>query len=215
MYPSRAVAGRAPIWISLALALVAIARPASAHDPFELTTTGRVRAGSLEILVTMTRSAALSLVAGDDSGGGSFTPERFRELEPGLKAGAPNLYRISSRGRALRPRAVAVALSPENEVEFRLSYERPDAGSLRLDALHLTARPLDGYVNAITLTNDVPNALLGVKVLTASDPVLDALVPERPEGPAPARSWLDAFRSFLVLGLLFLVVGAYWLIKRT
>ncbi|HTN90902.1 MAG TPA: hypothetical protein VL242_44825, partial [Sorangium sp.] len=203
----------APLWISIALAIVALVRPASAHDPFEITTAGQVRSEGMDLLVTMTGACAVALVAKDGNVRGSFRPEQLAELEARLRSAAPELYEVTSRGEKLVPRTAEVGLSEENEVELRLGYSRPQPGPLRVRATHLSWLS-EGYANAVTFTSEEPRRVLGLKVLSASDPVLDAVLPERPvETPsapatsAPAAPRLDMIQSFLRLGVEHILAG--------
>ncbi|WP_438022536.1 HupE/UreJ family protein [Sorangium sp. So ce233] len=202
-----------PLWISIALAIVALVRPASAHDPFEITTVGQVRSGGMDLLVTMTGATAAALVAKDGNVRGSFRPEQFAELEARLRSAALELYEVTSRGEKLVPRTAEVGLSEENEVEFRLGYSPPQPGPLRLRATHLSWLS-EGYANAVNITSEEPRLALGLKVLTASDPELDAALPERsvesPSAPTTAASpapRLATIQSFLRLGLEHIFAG--------
>ncbi|KYF71883.1 HupE/UreJ family protein [Sorangium cellulosum] len=197
----------------MALAIVALVRPTSAHDPFEITTVGQVRSESMDLLVTMTGASAVALVAKDGNVRGSFRPEQLAELEERLRSAALELYEVTSRGEELVPRTAEVGLSEENEVEFRLSYSRPQPGPLRVRATHL-GWLAEGYANAVTFTSEAPRLVLGLKVLSASDPVLDAVLPERsaeaPSAPAtsaPAAPRLAIIQSFLQLGVEHILAG--------
>lgn len=201
-------------------ACLAVAEAAHAHDPFEITTVGRLDAERLDLVVTMTEANAQALIAE----GGPEAPnirelvrkprvESFTDIQPALVAAAAHLYTVSSRGRTLETTQTSVARTAEGDVEFHLTFAPVGPGSLRLRAVHL-GRFGDGYVSAVSLTKgDDPHAVLGLKVLVASDPVLDASVPARersseaepaPGGPAAS---LSTARSFLGLGVDHILSG--------
>jgi hypothetical protein len=172
-------------WICVML--VFAAGVARGHDPFEVTTEARLRSDSLEIAVTMSRSTAMAVCGDEKSQGELFDPEKFESVRPLLMAGAPKLYEISDGGNALTPRRVTVGLGQENDVEFHLVYPRPGGGTLRFDALHIKRLPPEGYGAALTVVGDA-GKLLGTKLLTAEDSVLEIALPSRVASPVPQPS---------------------------
>jgi hypothetical protein len=72
------------------LFLCANARRASAHDPFEVTTTASVGAESMTLVATMTRASA-ALVSRLETDGKAFSADRFARHDPQLRAAARSL----------------------------------------------------------------------------------------------------------------------------
>ena len=198
---------------------------AFAHDPFEITTSGRLDAETMQLIVTMTRNTAMSLASGVKEGA-SFKPEDFSSVEPKLKAVAPSLYTITSNNQAVPLRTASVQLSVEEDVEFVLIYPRPAPGPMRFEASHIHKLPY-GYGNAINLGDTVPPTVLAFKLLTSEDPAADVVVatpalagatqppataeadpstPAAPTAPTPATS-PSTFRTFLKLGVKHILEG--------
>ena len=203
-------------------ACLALSEAAHAHDPFEITTVGRVDAERLDLVVTMTEANARALLTPAAEGGVASANirellrksqgEPFSDVRPALVATAAQLYAVTSRGRTLRPTQASVARTAEGDAEFRLTFAPVGPGPLRLRAVHLE-RFGDGYANAVSLTGDDPRAVLGLKVLVASDPVIEAAVAAPPPGaqarptPGGPSSTLSAARSFLGLGVEHIFTG--------
>jgi hypothetical protein len=208
---------RPPSPAPIVVALLAIAGAASAHDPFEITTVGRLQADRLELIVTMTRSCALALVSSDGRARVSSTPAELAERGAELERAGAELFAVTSRGNELRPRSVRVALSPENEVEFRLTYPAAEPGPLRLVAAHLS-RLSEGHGNAMTLQGDDVPTVLRSKFLSTSDPVFDTVLSRSAEGSVPPKSAalprssaVSAAFSFPSFGVLLLALACWWL----
>lgn len=186
-----------------------------AHEPYEITTTARLRAGALELEVTMARSTAMAIATGAKDAV-PFDPAAFAALRSRFAACAGNLFAINSAGAALTLRSAAIALTVENDLEFRLVYPRPASGPLRIDAVHVPKLG-QGYGDLLTVQGD-HGALLGQQVLMAEETSLEVVVPAAPalSLPATAAALPRAFRYDLA-AISIAVVGtlAFWLQRRT
>jgi hydrogenase/urease accessory protein HupE len=199
---------RRVLWLRLELLILILllGAPLSAHDPFEITTSGKTETDRLVLEVTMTRASAWALATGTHAIRAGFAPEAFPALQPELQALASSLYDVLSCGRALPLQSALVQLSEEGEVQFLLTYERPLEGPLRLTAKHLGQLP-EGYGNLVNLQQTAPAAVLGFKLLTFADPVFDAHVIDT---NATAKAQLQSERTplkYLLLGVEHILTG--------
>lgn len=188
-----------------ALAVLLSSAVAYAHDPLELTSTARVRPELLELELTMSRTTAQALLRDD----GVLNAAGFGEKLPQLRRLALRLFEVTSGTRRLEPLTAGVRWSPEHDLEFVVTYERPPAGPLQLRAQHLAELTPD-HANALTLSQDDPPAVLGVKVLSAAEPLLLAQVLGASSVPAPKTEtpW-PAWQQLLRL-LLFAASAAFF-----
>lgn len=206
---------RAPLLLHFALyALLffTLARPASAHDPFELTTTARLTASELRFETTSTRGCALALIDPARPSGAAFAPEDLPQLRPRLEAAARELFMLSQRGLPLSPLRVEVELNQELEARWTVIYPPPVAGPLLVRARHLQALG-PSYASAITLTQDNPPAVLGSAVFTtdAAELSVEVLAPSTAHAPTrPADTSTNArlgFRRAFSLGVEHILAG--------
>jgi len=150
----------------------------------------------------MTRSAALRFLAALKSRTPTRVPDRVATGEP-LDSLATELFAVTSNQRPLSLTSHSVAHAT-SELEFRLEFERPHAGLLRLDAKHLRLLP-DGYLNALTLTFEPPRSAIGQKFLHAEDSAFEvSLAPQT----ALSEPWGTRFVHFAEFGILH-VLGGY------
>ncbi|MGC4074951.1 MAG: HupE/UreJ family protein [Nibricoccus sp.] len=206
-----------PFLRRLVALLVFLTASLQAHDPFEITTAARVRATALEMEITMTRATAHAITLDGQGEPKNFAPERFAELKPQLLASAARLYRVSSHTKDLPLTHAEVILTAENDVEYRLTFPRPDGGQLALDFLPLSKLP-EGYGNALNLTQDNPPAVLSFQLLTASEPdVIVTVAPPPavqsvpnktlPEDKQAAAEPPPLFKKFLKIGIEHILKG--------
>ena len=211
-------------WLKVLGLFSAFFATAFAHDPFEITTSGRLDGETLQLMVTMTRSTAMSLANGVKEGA-SFKPEDFPAVEAKLSAVAPSLYTITSNNKVLPLKTASVKLSVEEDVEFLLLYPRPAPGPMRFEASHIFKLP-DGYGNAVNLGDTTPPSVLAFQLLTTDVPAVDVVVatpgpapaaqtastepaagePSAPPAP-PAATAPSPFRTFLKLGVKHILEG--------
>jgi hydrogenase/urease accessory protein HupE len=184
----------AGLFFLLFATLLSMARSARAHDPFEVTTTGRVRAASIELEVTMTRKAASRLAAA--RGDASFD----------LAALAAELYSLSVAGKPLALRATSTRPLEADELVFHATYERPASRALHLEATHVIGLG-EGYTSALELSVETPPRSLGFHVLTATDPSRDFVLAASPPEVAPSEGRAGAFASFFRLGIEHILTG--------
>jgi hydrogenase/urease accessory protein HupE len=179
--------------LAVALAVV-LARPAAAHDPFEVTTDAHIAGERLDLQVLMSFRTAARICLGAPA-----PPDAFVAFRARFDACVLGFYRLSDGGQALPLRDARIELTGGDEVDMRLSYARPRRGPLRFDAPYLArlADPAAGIL--LTLTGE--RAVLGQALLRA-----DAATVELPLEPAAPARW-PLFRDFLRLGVRHILTG--------
>jgi hypothetical protein len=183
--------------LTLGLVLALAARDAAAHDPFEITTLARLGSRGLDLRVTLAGSTAARTCLPGEAARAPLAPATFEALRPRLEACARAFYRVSGGGVPMAPRAAAVALTPENDLEMTVDYPRPAAGPLRLEAAFLARLPDPTYGAVLTVLAD--GRLLGQQLLRADEPALEVPLPAAAAAtPAPT---LPPFRRYLRLGV--------------
>lgn len=196
---------RTLLWSVLAAALAA--GRALAHDPFEITTTVRLRATTIEIEATMARSTALSVAAGGAEAP-TFDPADFARYRPRLLQCAPGLFTLTIDTAALELQRSDARLGIENDVDFHLVFARPAAGGvLLIDAVHV-AKLSYGFGAVLTVENE-GGGLPVSRLLTPSDHQLAIELP--PGGAAPAAAAAApasvTFTGYLRLGIEHILTG--------
>ena len=122
--------------LALLLAAALFAAPLRAHDPSESWTEAIVHTDRLELLVTMAQANALKLIDPTNKIP-QLTPANFAQYQARLSATGAALFTITSSKDRVVVRHVAVELTEENDVAFKLTYPRPAAGLLIFDATFL------------------------------------------------------------------------------
>ena len=182
---------------------------AEAHDPFQITTDARVHADRIELRITMAQRTATRLCL-SPAPAATLSRAELDQRHGELASCGPSLYRLTSGGEPLLPRATEVVVTAENDVQTTLVFPPAERSPLVLDAVHLARLSNSTFGDELTVTGD--GTFLGQKLLRADDSALsvDVLV-ELPT--APSVPWLGR-RGPLVISLLVGLVGFYWLIRR-
>jgi hypothetical protein len=169
------------------LALIAcfLAAPlARAHDPYEAWTFVNVSRNALELNITMAQSTALQLVDPEKTIRG-LTVENFPAQRARFEREAATLYIITSIRTPLKPRKIAVELTEENDVAFKIIYPRPAPGRLHFHAAFL--KKLGEGFGGIIEATDNEGHHLGWEQVSVENPNLEVEVPPpSPEKP-PAK----------------------------
>jgi hypothetical protein len=183
---------------SVAMAMLAAAGSARAHDPFQVTSTARVHADRIDLKVTMFERTALQLCL-DGPRTTHIAPAQFEASRAQFDVCAAGLYEVTAHGHRLLPSAARAALTDEKDVEFTLGYPPANGGPIVFDAVHLKRLPDPTYGAELTVTGDA--TFLGQALLRADDSSLriDAL----PEAPAPQPS----FGAYLWFGIEHILTG--------
>lgn len=150
-----------------------------AHDIFSSWAETKILVDQLELTLTMARSSAHDLLP-DARSRPPISPESFPTVERELRAAAPRLLQITSSGKPLLLRAVAVKISGDNDVTFTLTYPRPSAGTLAFSLLYLREL-VDGHVATLVISNPRGEDL-GWSPLTVDQPKFQITL--RDEGSA-------------------------------
>ncbi len=197
------------------------------HDPLQSYTDARLRGDYIVVNVTMANSAATALLKQDNAGDSSITPENFELTGAMLKAHAGDLLNITAGGNTIVMRAGDVTLNSENDIEFKLIFPRPSAGTIKFEAPfikqmqegHMTSYTFADDTNKILDSGDLsaidrPNTLVNVPGKPGSPPaVTDASAPAVPvpvHAPPASSATLLVWGALTVAGLL----GAGWLVRR-
>jgi hydrogenase/urease accessory protein HupE len=193
------------------LFVFSVARTAAAHDPFELTTVGRLTPSELTLVTTSTRGCALALTDPPRARRASFAPDELPRLTPSLEAAGRNLFELTQHGVLILPLSAKVELTVEQELQLTVVYPAPTAGPLRVLAKHVQALG-PGYANAFTLTQELPAAVLGVAVFTSDDAQLSVDVLDHVATPATpplgaARPPHIGFGRTFLLGIEHILAG--------
>lgn len=191
---------------AIALAVL-LARPARAHDPFEITTDARLAPDRLELTITMagTTGAALCGV------GRELSPSTFPLLQRDLEACARDLYVIATSGLPLTVLGARARLTPEDDLEAVVTYAAPRPGPLELDAVHLERLRDPTYGALLTVTS--AERFYGQKLLRAEERRLTVEVPAPPgeDGATDANSASAAttpsFATFVRFGVEHIASG--------
>jgi hydrogenase/urease accessory protein HupE len=197
------------LWL---LFFFSLAPRAAAHDPFELTTDGKVSPTGMTLVTTATRGCALALLDPHSPRGIAFAPEELPRVAPRLEAVATQLFEVTQNGRRLAARSAKAELTVEAEVRLTVDYPAPAAGPLVIVARHVqTLGP--AYASALTLTQAEPAAVLGTAVFTSGAPELlvQVLGTAPPYGSPPARPASPganiSFARTFVLGVEHILLG--------
>lgn len=190
----------------LALLLAGLARPAAAHEPFQITTDVRALSDRLMLHVTLaSRTATLACPAAVGAVR-SLEPGDFERARRQLEACAKGLYVVTSAGRKLEPLAVEVSLTQEGDFDARLRYPPAAPGPLTLDAVHLARLPDAMFGAEVTVTGD--RVFLGQELLRPSAHVFTVRVPAFGEVPARSAPHVPSFGEYLALGVQHILTGA-------
>ncbi len=154
--------------------LTLLASAAHAHDPYDSWATARLRVDRLEFIVTMAQSTALRLI--DPELAIPFlAQENFEAHRPRLERAGANLCILTTARKPLVATTVAVELTEENDVVFKVIYPRPPAGRLHWHAAFL--RKLgDGYGGTLEV-NDVAGNNLGWEQVSFLNPNFEVTLP--------------------------------------
>ena len=199
------------VCLSLATLLVCVASGgrAEAHDPFEITTQGSIRSDSLILVVTMAPRSAARLAQPEAGGAAPLTAEILRRDRAQFEAAAERFYDVTAASLPLRCRTTAVTFTADNDVQFRITYDGPKPGPLRLHAKYLEGLA-DGYSNGVNLTQQFPPMSSGLRFLSRDEPTLEVhVLPNLAESAASRATDSRAieFRRFFGLGMHHLFTG--------
>ncbi len=231
--------------VKLVLALVFLGLPtldASAHDPYEITSTVRIESNRTAVEVEMEFSAAMALIGASPSREASQEAALFQSHLPELRHAAGGFLEIGGAGGPLAATRTNVTLGVENHVRFELEYPAPGRG-LKVAATGL--KPLaerGAFGVGLTVLDMVNMKVLGQATLFVHSPVAEfapaglpamavatvapptnsgtsSAVPPAPSSPAapkpaPAGDLLWVFVVLMVFGAVLLVLFRRWRAER-
>ena len=167
------------------LLAVLLTAPLCAHDPAESWTAAIARADALELLVTMAQANALKLIDPANQIP-VLTPENFAQYRERLIAAGGALFTITSIKQRVTVRSVAVELTEENDIAFKITYPRPAPGLLIFDAAFL--KKLGEGFGGIIDASDTTGPHLGWDQLTSENTSLVVMLPAAGSAPAAKKN---------------------------
>jgi len=166
-----------PYWVRgffCAAALCALAPAARAHDPYDAFTSVTLHPDRLELIFTIAASTAVRLIDADSTLP-ALTSANWPKLRSHFQRTGATLFELTAKDTPLKPRAVAVELSDENDLIFHIVYPRPEASTLIFYAAYLKKLG-DGY-GSILEFNDPSGRNLGWEQLLWAHPDFTATLP--------------------------------------
>jgi hydrogenase/urease accessory protein HupE len=174
--------------------------PASAHEPFEITTNVRVFSDRISLNVIITDSTAALLCL--DGAAPKLHAKEFATEHSRIERCAAALYVVKRGGATLAPSAVQIHLSEEEDLDTTITYPAGTGDNLSFDAVHLARLQDPGYGATLTATGE--GVFLGQKLLRANDSVIEVSLATKTENAHGSQS---SFGSFLRLGIEHILTG--------
>lgn len=167
-----------PRWVRgfffCAAALSAVVQAARAHDPYDAFTSATLHPDRLELILTIAASTAVRLIEAETIVP-PLTAANWPELRPRFERAGATFFELTAKDTPLKPRAVAVELSDENDLIFHIIYPRPEAITLVFCAAYLKKLG-DGYGSVLEF-NDHNSRNLGWEQLLWAHPHFTATLP--------------------------------------
>lgn len=180
---------------------VGVIAPLRAHDPGISTAQGKLREDALELTVGFAPVDAQQLLPPAARTSKKWTQAEFDSAHDALQILAPQLWSVSSAGKALAPRETRVQLASGDSLTFQFVYPRPANAPLTLRALKLGELP-SGHREFVIISDSRGIAVVK-KLLSAADDTVEILVVARAApGATPAEPEAPpTFWGFLRLGI--------------
>lgn len=163
-----------------AAVLFSAATISRAHDRYEIWTIALLRPGHLELAITMSSATAFDLIDPEKKARGTIA-EIFEHHRPQFEREAALMYVLTAARKSLTAQKVAVELTEENDIAFRVAYARPPPGPLHFHAAFL--KKLGQGFGGILDATDSSGNQLGWEQLSFENPNLEIVVP----APAPLK----------------------------
>lgn len=188
--------------------LVLLFGRAYGHDPFEVTSNIRIEKDALEIEVTMLAENALLIANNGKQVTQPLNQEVTAEQKAVMQNAVSRLFTVTLDSTPLQPTDVQFAISDENDAVFSLQYPRPAAGSLVVDAIHLSILG-EGHTNALTFTQNGATMAGGLRILHSADTIAQVHVAPFTSDfhQQTGDSALSTFKQFFVLGFEHILEG--------
>lgn len=184
-----------------------------AHDPFEITTEGRVAMDAITLTSTMSPATAANIIG--------FTRSQQNEIEAvrdALEDFAPYYWDVIAAGKSLVLRSARVTITVEQELELSSVYAPAGAGSLKVIDNGLARLPY-GFGNMLNLTQMSPAVVLAFTLLRPeSNTVSVTVLPPTPADMKVAHTDgqcavtgqpanVMGFTDFILLGIEHILTG--------
>lgn len=183
---------------------------AHAHDPFQSWSSVRLRDDHFILQTTLAPNAALDLLD-RESELPLVDPARFETYKPLILRRASELFLIGADEQApLVPTDATVRFTEEEDIQFTLTYPRPDTGGRwRFQALYVDRLP--DHVGTL-FVEDENKADLGWAEFTPGNNILEVVLPPRlsaagEAGASAPPPTSQRFRQFLKLGVEHILIG--------
>jgi hypothetical protein len=145
-----------------------------AHAPLETWIDVAVHSNAIQLHAVMAPAAALRLIE-PAAAGKRLTAEDFAQKRSGLMERGAKLFTLVQLKTRLAPVEVEVALTDDGDVDYRLTFPRPAAGLLMIQAVFLQALG-DGFGGMIDV-HDPSGCRLGWDQLTHDNATLVVMLP--------------------------------------
>lgn len=178
--------------ICIALAIFSATRFAYAHDAFASFSDVWLARDTMEMTITMARSAAFLLIKDDKPGVDHIDTDTFAKARPKLLKQAANLSHLALAGKEIAPTETDVQMTDESDVQFRLVYPRPaSGGKVHFDFPYLL-KMVEGHGLTHAVWNENKTGLntteLRVEEKTSTEVMLPAVAQAAVQAPATPAS---------------------------
>jgi hypothetical protein len=129
----------------IVLAIFSTVPIAFAHDALASFSDVWLARDTMEMTITMARSAAFLLIKDDKPGVDYVDTDTFAKVRPKLLKQAANLSHLSLAGKEIAPTETDVQMTDESDVQFRLVYARPPAGGRVLFEFPFLPKMVEGH----------------------------------------------------------------------
>ncbi|HYP99506.1 MAG TPA: hypothetical protein VER96_12620 [Polyangiaceae bacterium] len=172
--------------LSVTLGLL-VPAPASAHDPFEITTDAHLEQYGLGLHTTLSLDSAARICLTSAAPARRFAVGEFPQFRAQFERCAREFFALSVADERLPVRSLSLQLSPEDDLEMRVIYDRPSKSPLAFETSTLNGLPSGA---GIVLTVTGRRSFLGQKVLRPDDARFECSITTEGEsvGGAPQAS---------------------------
>lgn len=169
--------------LAASCAWLASTMPASAHDPMSSWTIVQLRPEVIEIEVVFAPSEAYLLVQDAATGIKNISYENFPFVRPLLVALGPELIKVTVGDAVLAPTTTTVVMTPEDDIQFNMTYARPPPGVVGFDALFLNHVSVE-HMTYVSVVAEDGTFLAGSEPIVGETKTFVDLPP--PQAPVPA-----------------------------
>jgi hypothetical protein len=157
-------------------------RPAFAHDALASFSDVWLARDTMEMTITMARSAAFLLIKDDKPGVDHVDTDTFAKARPKLLKQAANLSHLTLAGKEIAPTETDVQMTDENDVQFRFVYPRPaGGGKVRFEFPYLP-KMVEGHLLTHAVWNENKTGLKTVELRVEEKSSTEVMLPAVSQG---------------------------------